>query len=360
MYSKINAKFWVDEKTANMTMEAKFLMMYLLTNPYRNIIGCYFLKKYVIKGDTGLDGSAFESAWEELLSSGMVIYDEKSSVVLIKHYLKYNQLENPSQIKSAISKLDDLPRTELIAYLADYLEENFEDEKLLPLIEALRGNKNVQVLAQKRKSKLAGITTQEVGVEPQRALMQDIAVESRSIDVASQSITMRETGFEPQGEAMQPQSTTSQTVGFKYDTGLEPMGATIKEIFSEPLGISMQESGFEPQAEQAKDITTAECEKRFEKFWSFYPKKTHREPAKEEFMKIAPDDNLLEKMLNSLTRFMRTSQWRSEGGRYIPNPVSWLKDRRWLEKVVVPLSETGRTDKRKYTDDELRAFGIDV
>ena len=115
MYSKINAKFWVDEKTANMTMEAKFLMMYLLTNPYRNIIGCYFLKKYVIKGDTGLDGSAFESAWEELLSSGMVIYDEKSSVVLIKNYLKYNQLENPSQIKSAISKLDDLPRTKLRA-----------------------------------------------------------------------------------------------------------------------------------------------------------------------------------------------------------------------------------------------------
>ena len=71
----------------------------------------------------------------------------------------------------------------------------------------------------------------------------------------------------------------------------------------------------------------------FEIFWASYPRKIHLEAAKEEYMKIDVSQDVL---LKSLETFMNSQDWKKEGGRYIPAPDKWLRERRW-NSVPIPV-----------------------
>jgi len=75
-------------------------------------------------------------ALQELLSAGLIRYDKQVHVVLVKNYLKHNPLENPNQVKSAIEKIKEIPKTPLFQ---DFLEIVKQLDKPLykPLIEHL-------------------------------------------------------------------------------------------------------------------------------------------------------------------------------------------------------------------------------
>lgn len=113
MYSKIESKFWMDEKTTIISPEARYIMLYLLTSPHKNMLGFYYLPKPYIIHDVKLSPERFELGFRELLGSKMIFYDEKASVMLLPNYLKHNPLDNPNVVKSAIEKLDELPKNSL-------------------------------------------------------------------------------------------------------------------------------------------------------------------------------------------------------------------------------------------------------
>ncbi len=74
-------------------------------------------------------------------------------------------------------------------------------------------------------------------------------------------------------------------------------------------------------------------ERRFGEFWAAYPKKVAKPKALESFRKANVTDELLEVMLRSIERFKRTDQWQEAGGKYIPNPTTWLNQHRWEDDV---------------------------
>lgn len=113
MYTRVESKFWQDEKMRSVSEDARFLMLYLLTSPHRNIIGFYFLPSPYACFDLGWDEKRFKKGLQELISNGLIKYDENVHVVLVKNFLKHNPLENPNQVKSAIEKLNELPETPL-------------------------------------------------------------------------------------------------------------------------------------------------------------------------------------------------------------------------------------------------------
>ena len=80
----------------------------------------------------------------------------------------------------------------------------------------------------------------------------------------------------------------------------------------------------------------------FDQFWSAYPKKVAKEPAKKAFLKHKPDQALLDKMLDALQRYKRSDQWIRDGGQYIPNPATWLNQERWEDEIPTG----GKTGKR--------------
>lgn len=66
---------------------------------------------------------------------------------------------------------------------------------------------------------------------------------------------------------------------------------------------------------------------RFEKFWSEYPRKINKAASEKIFLKIAPDDELLDKMLKSLNTQKNCEQWQTP--KFIPHPSTWLNNQRW-------------------------------
>jgi len=115
MFTKIEEVFWKDEKMRPASDDVKLLMFYLLTSPHRNIIGFYFLPVLYISSDLNWKVERVSKGLGELFRMGRVMYDNTVSVVLIKNFLKYNPLENGNQVTGAIKKIEEIPRTALMA-----------------------------------------------------------------------------------------------------------------------------------------------------------------------------------------------------------------------------------------------------
>ena len=79
---------------------------------------------------------------------------------------------------------------------------------------------------------------------------------------------------------------------------------------------------------QAPDVDV-----RFARFWKAYPKKVSKFAAEKSFKKINPDDSLLETMINAINTAKASAQWQKENGQFIPNPSTWLNQRRWEDEI---------------------------
>ena len=101
----------------------------------------------------------------------------------------------------------------------------------------------------------------------------------------------------------------------------------------------------------------ASLDRAFDKFWAVYPRHTAKQDAKRAFLKVSPDDALLETMLTAIQRQKRTDQWSDP--RYIPHPATWLNGRRWEDEAAapkqVPVKQVSAQQytQRDYDEDDL-------
>lgn len=82
----------------------------------------------------------------------------------------------------------------------------------------------------------------------------------------------------------------------------------------------------------------------FQKFWSAYPKKVGKQTAKKAFQKV---DVPLDVLLEALDQQKRLAQWKKDGGQYIPNPATWLNQRRWEDEITTG-GDAGGDPFRQY------------
>lgn len=92
------------------------------------------------------------------------------------------------------------------------------------------------------------------------------------------------------------------------------------------------ESGNAPAlpAPDTQETKQTAAERRFERFWKAYPKKVGKGGAERSFAKYKPDDQLTETMIRAIEAQKMSRQWK-EG--YIPNPQTWLNQKRWLDEM---------------------------
>lgn len=82
----------------------------------------------------------------------------------------------------------------------------------------------------------------------------------------------------------------------------------------------------------------------FDAFWSEYPKKIGKGEAWKSWKKIRPDDALSSKMVVAV-RFQRDcQQWKKDNGQFIPNPATWLNQRRWEDEGLTVKTESLKDD----------------
>ena len=71
----------------------------------------------------------------------------------------------------------------------------------------------------------------------------------------------------------------------------------------------------------------------FELVWSAYPKRIKKQEAFEEFCSLDMSENLLSIIVNAINKQKSQEGWKTEGGKYIPSLVNWLKNRRWEDEI---------------------------
>lgn len=88
----------------------------------------------------------------------------------------------------------------------------------------------------------------------------------------------------------------------------------------------------EGQEERPREKTS----ERFALFWQAYPKKVGKGAAETAWRKLKPGAELVQTMLSAIAAAKKSSQWLRDGGQYIPNPATWLGQRRWEDEHVAP------------------------
>ena len=75
---------------------------------------------------------------------------------------------------------------------------------------------------------------------------------------------------------------------------------------------------------------------RFAAFWKLYPKKQGKGAAEKAWKKIKPTAELFDVIMTAVGAAISSEQWQRENGRYIPNPATWLNQRRWEDELPAP------------------------
>lgn len=101
------------------------------------------------------------------------------------------------------------------------------------------------------------------------------------------------------------------------------------------------------EPKKAKD---AEESVDFDRFWSAYPKKVGKQPAQKAWSKLHPDKELTEEILRAEEYQKGCDQWTRDSGQYIPNPATWLNQRRWEDEMPRHYEQTGKVKKFKFNE----------
>lgn len=70
----------------------------------------------------------------------------------------------------------------------------------------------------------------------------------------------------------------------------------------------------------------------FSEFWKKYPKKIGKGAAEKSWEKLTPP---LDVILVAIETQKKCDQWSKDNGQFIPNPATWLNQKRWEDEVDV-------------------------
>jgi len=93
---------------------------------------------------------------------------------------------------------------------------------------------------------------------------------------------------------------------------------------------------------QPSDHSTTLIDKRFNEFWSAYPRKVGKSAVYKVWKRLNPNAELFARILTAIGRAAATEQWQRESGRFIPYPLTWLNQGRWDDDHSPVISQSPR------------------
>lgn len=113
--------------------------------------------------------------------------------------------------------------------------------------------------------------------------------------------------------------------------------------------------------EEPVDHSTTPVMTRFARFWEAYPRKVGKGSAEKAWKKLNPTESLTDRIISAVKAQKKSRQWLRDGGQYIPNPATWLTQRRWeddLQEVVE--ANTPKALQTSYDLDEWERETVTV
>jgi hypothetical protein len=95
-YGKVYTAFWTSEDTRAMSEDGRTLALYLLTCSHGNMLGCFRITDAYAADDLQWSIERVSKGFDELFQKGFAYRCNKTFWVVIQHYLKWNQFENPN------------------------------------------------------------------------------------------------------------------------------------------------------------------------------------------------------------------------------------------------------------------------
>lgn len=108
----------------------------------------------------------------------------------------------------------------------------------------------------------------------------------------------------------------------------------------------------EEEVEEEKNLTTPRADRAgaretFKGFWTAYPRKVKKALALRAWLKLSPDQALVEQILAAVKAQAASPDWAAENGRYIPHPANWLRDRGWEDEVPAATHDDEEIERRR-------------
>jgi len=112
-YRKVDVRIWNDDKFLALTERGKLVFLFLMTHPNMTMLGAMRATIPGLAAEISIPVKGFGKAFQEALSKGMVMADQKACLIWLPNFLKYNKPESPNVVKSWPEAFDLLPECEL-------------------------------------------------------------------------------------------------------------------------------------------------------------------------------------------------------------------------------------------------------
>lgn len=97
----------------------------------------------------------------------------------------------------------------------------------------------------------------------------------------------------------------------------------------------------------ATDAKPDAQERRFDEFWQQYPKKVGKKAAQTAWKRLKPDADLHDRIMHAVALARTSEQWNREGGRFIPNPATWINQGRWDDEPAPVTAQPQQIENKK-------------
>ena len=81
----------------------------------------------------------------------------------------------------------------------------------------------------------------------------------------------------------------------------------------------------------------------FDSFWRFYPRKAGKEAARKAWLKLRPDEHIMQMIADNVKERVEKGEWRKDNQSFILHASTYLNQKRWEDEVVDQQKQT-RTD----------------
>lgn len=121
LYRNVSMNFWTDSKVDDeFTPEEKYFMLYLLTNPHTNILGCYEISMKQMERETGYNMDTINRLLGRMQDThGVIRYDAATKEILIVHWHKYNWQKSDKVLKALVDAASCIKSASFKKYIAD-------------------------------------------------------------------------------------------------------------------------------------------------------------------------------------------------------------------------------------------------
>jgi len=101
-------------------------------------------------------------------------------------------------------------------------------------------------------------------------------------------------------------------------------------------------------------------DERFNEFWQLYPKKIGKKAARQAWMRLKPNKELFDKIIEAVKTQKLSEQWTKENGKYIPHPTTWLNQGRWDDELPRGNGQTQVPDRNRIRQDHEYEMDTDT